>query len=238
VLICHFISVKPDQIFVHNQILSLLNQSSGGGLPPLPGFDPAPRPSKLRAERQRNVREESHLDCLYSTWSSRPSCDKVFTPRSYSVLHASGTQPRQRSTTPAAGSNRGFKEETKFWNFTEGDGRAYATSWETLCGGCWLNRAGTPRRHITLRLALLSLFDGGFLSFLRTKLKGRRNRGRKRGSERGAAGREAGCARRTAGDPTMKRRTLSVRVSSRFTGLGTRARRVSWWRHWNFLFHR
>jgi hypothetical protein len=34
---------------------------------------------------------------------------------------------------------------------------------------------------------LLSLFDGGFLSFLRTKLKGRRNRE--------AAGREAGCAR-------------------------------------------
>jgi hypothetical protein len=34
----------------------------------------------------------------YSTWNSRPSGEKVFTPRSYSVLHARETRMRQRPT--------------------------------------------------------------------------------------------------------------------------------------------
>jgi hypothetical protein len=126
------------QIFVHIKFYLLLNQSSGGGLPPLPGFDPAPRPSKLRAERQRNGREESHLDCLdgvldlavaVATTGSSPS-------RTASTCSAGGAPGRWRvSKLAAQGAAQGGGGQDRDAATSGGGEPARQRNWEETCGG-------------------------------------------------------------------------------------------------------
>jgi hypothetical protein len=50
-------------------------------------------------------------------------------------------------------------------------------------------------------------------------------------------GRQVARSHKTAADLARKLQSFSVRISSHFTGLGSWAGAVSWWQHWDFLFH-
>lgn len=121
-------------------------------------FDPqTPAPS---ATASKNRREDGELTLMasmaYSTWNSRPSGEKVFTPRSYSVLHPSQqNQPRHRPNSPTDRIESSSRNKIKAFPGGRERGRDDPiTSWGTSCRERW--RARDRERElarVSLRIA-------------------------------------------------------------------------------------
>jgi hypothetical protein len=75
-----------------------------GNTDPPESRDPQPDPPKYLAPWFRFTYATLNLTFMalmaYSTWSSRPSGEKVFTPRSYSVLHTPRGSATRRPSPP------------------------------------------------------------------------------------------------------------------------------------------